>query len=114
MKKKLFISLVLFVSMIGITSVNALSSRDFGYADGIVHNFAKNTAYDSFQCVDSASTYNVRTSTNNRYQGSFSQNMSANYNFNPISNKTAGSTATAINTMSRVQFYSHWHYGRNI
>ncbi|MXQ73673.1 hypothetical protein GSF08_06955 [Clostridiaceae bacterium DONG20-135] len=112
MKKKLFISLVLFVSMIGITSVKALTNKDFGYANGIVHNFAKNTAYDSFQCVDSKATFNVKTSTNNRYQGSFSQNLATGYNFSPAYS-TAGNTATVSNKMNRDQFNSHWHYGRS-
>lgn len=112
MKKKLFISLGLFASMMGITSVSALTNKDFGYADGITHNFAKNTAYDSFQCVDTSGSFTVKTATSNRYQGSFSQNCAKGINFNPAYS-TIGNVATAVNTMNKSQYNSHWHYGRN-
>lgn len=115
MKKKLYLSVFCFATMLGFTSVSALSNKDFGYADGQMHQFRSSTAYDSFDFRDimygNQNSYDASTGTSNRYKGSFSQNQCQSYSFTPVT-KGVGVEAVAKNNMSHNLFKSHHHYGR--
>lgn len=109
MKKKLFTSLVLFVSMIGMTSVNAsYTNTQFGLANGILHDFAKSTSYDNFQFKDYGTK--ITTFMSSRFTGSLAVNTSPNYAFDSVFTSVPGQSVTAVDYMTQTAAQHHGHY----